>query len=273
MVAQCFSGNAAPEIVNNKQEQGWRRKDIINWLVELNNEGQRVLAGFDFAFSYPYCDRKDYFPGHPDSPDSVESLWEKIETICHDESDFYGGPFYKPSDAMFVEYLHYPSRKGKHYEDRLRQTDASCRKEGCYPSSVFKCLGPQSVGIGSIAGMRMLHYVNRELEQSYLIWPFHQINHSISVIVEIYPRLFFKKAHQNSPSAWRDLTIVNEVLRHFETDPLPPDTTIGSGDKDIIDAIVSAAAIRNLATKSNYWNPAGLTDCARAYEGWIFGVK
>ena len=69
-----------------------------------------------------------------------------------------------------------------------------------------------------------------------------------------------------------DLTIVNEVLRHFDSNSLPPDTrTIESKDK--IDAIISAAAIRHLASNPNTWQPAGLkNECARTYEGWIFGV-
>lgn len=271
-IAQCLPGRGVPQIVPNESSSGWRRAEVLDWLIEKNGTGKRLIAGFDFAFAYPYCDKEAYFPEANDSPRTIEALWNIIDRICQDSSDFYGGPFYKRPTAPFSEYLHYPRNRGILYEERLRKTDASCRQVGCNPASVFKCLGAQSVGIGSIAGMRMLHNVSQELKQSYLIWPFNPINHSISVIVEIYPRLFFKLAGQNSARAWSDLTIVNEVLRHFDSNSLPPDTrTIESKDK--IDAIISAAAIRHLASNPNTWQPAGLkNECARTYEGWIFGV-
>jgi uncharacterized protein with HEPN domain len=150
-VAQCFSGKKVPEIINNIEKPNWRRHDVINWLAKLHHDGQRVLVGFDFAFAYPYCDKEAYFPFHPQSPKTVDALWDKIDTICQESQDFFGGPFYKPPDAMFVEFLRYPIRKGKRYEDRLRKTEDSCKKiKGCNPASVFLCLGPQSVGIASI---------------------------------------------------------------------------------------------------------------------------
>jgi len=63
---------------------------------------------------------------------------------------------------------------------------------------------------------------------------------------------------------------VNNVLKFFNSEPLSSDKTQKTGDQ--IDAIISAAAIRHLADKPKTWNPDGLTDCARTYGGWIFGV-
>jgi hypothetical protein len=269
-VAQCFSGKKVPEIINNRKQENWRRKDIIDWLAELHRDKQRVLVGFDFAFAFPYCDKEAYFPGHKRSPETVEALWETIDAICQDSTDFYGGPFYKTQDATFGEYLHYPFKKGNRYEDRLRKTDASCLNiKGCVPASVFKCLGPASVGIGSIVGMRLLHYVNNKLNQSFLICPFQDIDNFRSVIVEIFPRLFFNLAGQNS-AGWKNRNIVDKVLSHFESEALPPDLTIDS--KDQIDAIISAAAIRYLYKKTEIWQRLKSYDCAREFEGWIFGA-
>jgi len=267
-VAQCFPGTKVPQIQGSN---GWQRKEVLDWLIHLNKTGERIIAGFDFAFAYPYCDKESYFPSHPQSPKNVVALWGKIDTICHDSHDFYGGPFYKTSDAIFVDYLHYPKRKGKRYEGRLRKTDASCKKiKGCNPASVFLCLGAQSVGIASISGMRLLHYINSELKHNFLVWPFFSLDNSRSVIVEIFPRLFFNLADQRSPRGWENNNIVNKILRRFGSDDLP--SNFNNKSKDKIDAIISAAAIRHLAANSDNWNPAGLTSCARAYEGWIFGV-
>lgn len=270
-VAQCLPGRSVPQIVPNEGSNGWRRKEVLNWLIRLRGKGEWLVAGFDFAFAYPFCDEEDYFPKHAQTPKSAASLWELVDCICREAGDFYGGPFYLTRDAPFSDYLLYQTYPGERYRNRMRITDNRCAELAGNPASVFKCVGPESVGIGSIAGMRMLHYVSSQLKQSYLIWPFNPINHSISVIVEIYPRLFFRLAGRNSARDWRDLTIVNEVLRHFDSNPLPPDTK-AIESKDKIDAIISAAAIRHLAANLDTWNPPGLTDCARAYEGWIFGV-
>lgn len=270
-VAQCFSGKNFPEIINNRKQQNWRRKDIIDWLAELHHDGQRVLVGFDFAFAYPYCDKGAYFPEHKRSPKTVDALWKTIDAICHDSIDFYGGPFYKPQDAMFGEYLHYPLKKGKRYEDRFRKTDASCKKiKGCVPASVFKCLGAASVGIGSIAGMRMLHHIKTHLNKDFQIWPFEKENNGRSVIVEIYPTLFYRLSGQNTRN-WQNHETVNKALKYFGSDPLPSDLRVEL--KDQIDAIISAAPIRHLANNPNTWYRAELKECARVYEGWILGVE
>lgn len=264
-VAQCFRGSACPEIVSNRESTNWRRREVLDWLVQINNQGTRIVAGIDFAFAYPYCDERAYFPGHKDSPKSFKSLWKIIDSICN-PGDFYGGPFYKP--PPFCDYLLYQTYKGARYKGRLRLTDSLCSSN---PASVFKCVGAESVGIGSIAGMRMLHYINTHLNKDFQIWPFEKENNGRSVIIEIYPRLFFKLADQNVSRGWSDLSLVNKVLEHFKSNPLPRDTKVIKS-KDEIDAIISAAAIRHLAANPDIWNPPGLNECARLYEGWIFGV-
>lgn len=272
-VAECSQGTTVPQIRPNRQKGNWRRMEVLDLLVNLHKEGKKVHAGFDFAFAYPYCDKGAYFPEHKRSPKTVEALWKTIDEICHDSTDFYGGLFYIPQDAMFGEYLHYTFKKGKKYEARFRETDASCKKiKGCVPSSVFKCLGAASVGIGSIAGMRMLHYIKCYLNKDFQIWPFEKADDGRSVIVEIYPASFFRLAGQN-PRNWRNPAVVNDALEYFGSQPLPSDQRFES--KDEIDAIISAAAIRHLANKPNHniWQPAALSEDARKFEGWIFGVE
>jgi hypothetical protein len=108
------------------------------------------------------------------------------------------------------------------------------------------------------------------LKESFVIWPFRPLDNSRSVVVEIFPRLFFILADQRTQRGWKNKNIVDKILRHFGSDELPSNFKIES--KDQIDAILSAAAIRHLAGHPNTWKPSGLTDCARAFEGWIFGV-
>jgi uncharacterized protein with HEPN domain len=268
-VAQCFSGKKVPEIINNRKQQNWRRKDIVDWLAELHHDGQRVLVGFDFAFAYPYCNENAYFPGHDRSPKNAESLWELIDNICQGARDFYGGPFYLNQTALFADYLLYQTYTGQHYSNRMRISEQLYAEKWGNPSSVFRCVGPGSVGIGSVAGMRLLHYINSRLNKDFLIWPFQREDNSRSVIIEIYPTLFYRLAGEN-PIDWRDNNVVNKAFKHFGSDPLPSDPTVKS--RDHIDAIISAAAIRHLSNNKDSWQPKGLNNCAKGYEGWIFGV-
>ena len=51
-------------------------------------------------------------------------------------------------------------------------------------------MGPGAVGTGSLAGMRVL----KILKKNYNIWPFDNLkNNKKSVIVEIFPTLYFRK--------------------------------------------------------------------------------
>ncbi len=152
----------------------------------------------------------------------------------------------------------------------MRIADNLCAQKAGNPASVFKCIGPESVGIGSVAGMRLLHYIRNRLSKDFLIWPFQSEDNGRSVIVEIFPRFFYILSGAN-PREWRNRQNVNKALKWFDSEALPPDQGLASEDQ--IDAMISSAALRHLAGDPNIWQPAGLTDCARAYEGWIFGVK
>ena len=267
-----FSGHRVPQIVLNSDGGNWRRKEILDWLIKLNNAGEKVLAGFDFAFAYPYCDAEAYFPEHDQTLKDAASLWKLVDYICRDARDFYGGPFYLSHDAPFSDYLLYQKYTGgkwKEYPNRMRITDNHCAEKAGNPSSVFKCVGPESVGIGSVAGMRLLHAITSHSNKEFLVWPFQKENNEQSIIVEIFPRFFYILAGAN-PREWRNRYKVNNALKWYGSDELPHDVTLESEDQ--IDAIISAAAIRHLAANPDTWNPPRLNECARSYEGWIFGV-
>lgn len=262
-MAECSKGDSVPEIVSNNGKSSWRRMEILNWLIQRHNNGERLVAGFDFAFAYPYCDMSAYFPEHRQTPRNAESLWKLVDSICNTE-DFYGGPFYKP--PPFCGYLLYQTYTGWSYKDRMRITDNLCSGN---PTSVFKCVGAESVGVGSIAGMRMLHHIKTHLGKDFQIWPFEKENNDRSVIVEIYPALFFRLASQNPNNRGNPQTL-NAALEFFGSQPLPSNQQVRS--KDEIDALISAAALRHLAVNPDTWQPAELNGCARNFEGWIFGV-
>ncbi|MTI84256.1 MAG: hypothetical protein FH756_10195 [Firmicutes bacterium] len=115
----------------------------------------------------------------------------------------------------------------------------------------------------------MLNYLCQLDPMPFTIWPFQDIQPNQSVFVEIFPRLYYVLADQD-PKIWGELSTVNNVLAYFRSQPLTDNSKITSEDE--ADAIVSAAAIRHLASNYKTWQPPEMDNCARVHEGWIFGV-
>jgi hypothetical protein len=229
-----------------------------------------VLAGFDFAFTYPFCDRGVYFPGHPESPGDVRQLWAAVERICAAAPEFYGGPFYTDRSAPFAEYLCYQTYTGGKFDNRrLRVSERLCAKMGARPCCAFKCVGSDGVGAGSLAGMRMLHYLATRHADRFSVWPFEPANGGKSALLEIFPRLYFRLAGQD-PRRWSVRSAVNQTLAFYDSHPLPGRTDLPTEDE--VDAVVAAAALRRLAKDPGIWHPDEMDDQAAEFEGWIFGV-
>lgn len=266
-VAVCEQGASPPKLIPPASGGDWPREELIRWVIEVA-ANQRILVGADFGFAYPCLDKGAYFPEHPESPKSALTLWQTVEKSCSNEPDFYAGPFYRSPDAPFLEYLHYPGYKGSRFSHRRRRTECAVASIHATPACMFKCLGPNQVGVGSASGMRVLNFLATNHNKILSIWPFDSAVEGKSILVEIFPRLFFTLADRN-PQKWRDIATVNAVLKHFGSGPLPLGTTIDS--KDEADAIVSAAALRFLSCSAGVWHPQGLDEETQRLEGWIFG--
>ena len=268
--AVCEPGESVPTLVHPPSCKNWRRDEVVHRVVEEARK-RRILAGFDFAFAYPYCDHNAYFPGHMSSPESARALWQIIDVICQAEGNFYGGPFYNTQSALFSRYLCYQTYRGLYFDNkRLRTTEMVCRRAGALPTCPFKLVGADQVGAGSVAGMRVLHFLATNYRPLLNIWPFSDLEAGKSTVVEIFPRLYFIMTG-NDPRQWNDVRVVNAALKEFDTKPLPRGYVIESEDE--ADAIVSAAALRSLSTRDEVWCSQSLHDNVRRYEGWIFGIN
>ena len=247
----------------------WSREDVFenvrHWVA-----GNRILIGFDFAFAYPYCDRGEYFPDEPASPVDVQHLWKTVEQVCRLDDNFYGGPFYKGEDSPFRGFHLYRKPRDARCEERYRETDQrAIDSAGRNPSSVFKCVGPNQVGTGSIAGMRFLHRVRQE--QIAAIWPFDTTDVPLgSAVVEIYPRVFLHHAETNCGNRPPLHTVEAFLACYGATLQGAPE--IWTDDER--DALVSAAAMGWFAKQPLTWQaPTHAPCCAATHEGWVFGVQ
>jgi hypothetical protein len=265
-VAVATPGEAAPRLVSPSRGKWWTRPILLNWLRDRMRDG-RVLVGFDFAFAYAHADLGCYFPETGPEIDDARSLWSLVEEICSEVPELYGAPFYNREDLAFRRHFLSPRGKGDLFTSRRRLTEAACAAI-TWPHPVMKCIGAANVGTGSLAGMRLLDHLKRDLDDRVAVWPF-ETTEGRSALVEIFPRLYFKRAGVD-PRAWRDPGVLNRVLAFYESRPLPASWVPAREDEP--DALISAAALRALAPQPAVWSTPLSIPSARTAEGWIFGV-
>jgi hypothetical protein len=267
-VAVCTPGRGAPRLIYPGREWLWTRRSLFDHLLAAAKENGPILAGFDMSVAFPFCDLSTYFPGAPERPENPFELWQVVDECCRDEDDFYARPFALPG-RPFADYFNTAGHRGAKYDNkRLRVTDEACLK-WTRPSSVFNGVGPGSVGTGSLAGMRFFHAMKQQREVRVAIWPFDEgRGDEPLVLCEIFPRVYMKLAGQD-PRTWREPGFLNHVLRSYKSATPAANRNYS---EDELDALFSAAAVRNLACVPSSWRPDAMTDCAARYEGWIFGV-
>lgn len=266
-VAVCGPGDGAPELLGGPGKGGqWSRQAVLDWLLVRSGERRRWLAGIDFAFSYGVSDAGEYFPGLEAQLDRPVDLWRRVEEVCSGVPDLYGAPFYQDQTKPYWRYYLAPGQKGDLYDRRPRLAEQACA-DVTVPNPVFKCVGQANVGTGSLAGMRVLHRLQRDHGDKVAVWPFMDIGDR-SVVLEIFPRLYFKLAAQN-PTHWSKPEVTDAVLAHFASAP----TGLAYATEDQADAVVSCAALRYLSQRKAVWAPPRMTARAGEREGWIFGVE
>ena len=250
----------------------WTREQILGY-VESQIDSARVMIGLDFAFAYPYCDQQPgmYFPDQPMSPTNVDTLWHTVDEYCSESSDFYGGEFYLDENSPYKRHYHYRKNNTTYKPDggnyRYRETDNRARPlANRAPSSVFKCIGQNQVGPGSLAGMRFLRRI-REKKLDVKIWPFDTKGiPSDSTLVEIYPRVLVNEA-KNTPIKGKHSDTVRGLLTGYGAILTDACEKWSEHERD---ALVSAAGMGYFAHRKETWQAP--TDAAE-YEGWIFGVR
>jgi len=260
-VAECGAGNAPPRLVP-PPSGWWSRAAVFEWLRAGLERGP-ALVGIDCAFSLPFAVAAAYFPGRDAG---VFDLWDLIERTCALHPDFLGGPFAEHPD--FADRFWRSGLQPAWYADPHRLTERVCRADGLgSPQSPYKLIGSKQVGRGALAGMRMLRAL-READPRVAVWPFEEPAPGRTLFVEIYPRLFLKRAGFGSRKI-RDAADVDVALAHLGSQPAGLNAAVSDHDAD---ALVSAAGLRWLSARPEVWSPSALDATARRQEGWIFGV-
>ena len=174
--------------------------------------------------------------------------------------NFHGTPFIADG-SPFRRYHRIPGYQGDRFRPRHRITEQAAQPLGLNPTSIFHCIGPATVGIGSMAGMRLLHHLHRMVR----IWPF-DVNGPPegSTVVEIYPRVFLQAAE--NAGIPRTPNRIGQQCAYFGANLQNPPVNPTGHQRD---ALVSAAGMGWLVRQGPRWQ---VPDCAATHEGWIFGI-
>ena len=170
-----------------------------------------------------------------------------IDKYNNDKYNFYGGNIC--STHPYSEYYNSYFKRGIRFQSRRRVTEILAKKI-CSPSPTFNCVGPGAVGTGSLAGMRVLNLLKKDIN----IWPFNNPENSKSTLVEIFPTFYFKSC-QIKPEKDFGYSIekINVGLKVYGAKPISKKIRFYGPDQDEADALISVAAMKFFSKIKRSW--------------------
>jgi len=252
----CF----APRLV--RPGHVWSREEVLAWLLE-RAERDSTLFGFDFSFAPPIAEKGEYLVGEPRVPRTAREFWAYVDATCDDE-DLGAASFLERAHRRHFYFGIADGVKADFV--RFRQCDARLNAQGGRKTaSAYDAIGAAQVAKASFSGMRLLH----RLDGRVAIWPFDRLPESGSAVVEIYTRIYLRRAGM-SGAKLRSQTDLNRALAGLGSKPV---RLRFEPDDHQADALVTAAGMRALASREpRAFAPDGLTKDIARTEGWTFGV-
>jgi len=253
-------GEAAPRLI--RPGQIWSRQEVLDWLVKRAAK-EPTLFGFDFSSVPPLIERGEYLPGELDVPKTAREFWAYVDRVSSDEDlgaasflevahrrHFYFGI----ADGVKAGFMHF------------RQCDRRLNAQGGRKiASTYDAIGAAQVAKASFSGMRLLH----RLDGRVAIWPMDPLPERGSVVVEIYTRIYLRRAGLSGVKL-RSRADLNQALKALGS---PPARLRFEPNDHQTDALVTAAGMRQLVlTEPRAFDPEGLKPHIAQTEGWTFGV-
>lgn len=265
-----------PPVLVTPPARGWSRLAVLELL--LTAIPPDTLVGMDLGIALPFADAGAFFPDWADSPADAQSLWELIDRICAADPHLEAGSFVAHPEASRY-FRHSKDHVGDRFHlpdaptrgGRFRVAEHAQRQQGVRPVSNFNLVGAAQVGKSSLTGMRMLH----RLRGHASVWPIDPLPESGPVVVEMYTSIaaraggFGSGGVGGAKTKLRSYEDLNAALDQLGS---PPVSGSGPIDDHSSDALVTAAWLRAIGHKTEYWNPAGLTPDVARTEGWTFGA-
>lgn len=253
-------GSQPPRLV--RPGHAWSREEVADWLLKRAAK-EPTLFGFDFSFAPPLIERGEYLPGEAGVPSTARDFWAYVDRLSEDE-DLGAASFLEKAhrrhfyfgiaDGVKAGFMHF------------RQCDARLNAQGGRKTaSAYDAIGAAQVAKASFSGMRLLHRIDGKVA----IWPMDPLPESGSAVVEIYTRIYLRRAGMSGKKL-RTRAQLNEALAGLGS---PPVRLRFEPNDHQTDALVTAAGMRALATEEpRAFAPEGLTPHIAKTEGWTFGV-
>ncbi|MEO6224746.1 MAG: hypothetical protein ABIO80_02695 [Sphingomicrobium sp.] len=240
----------------------WSREEVLGWLARRSAE-EPTLFGFDFSFAPPLIERGEYLVGEPGVPRTAREFWRYVDDRC-DDPDLGAASFLETAHRKHFYFGIADGVKADFV--RFRQCDARLNAQGGRKTaSAYDAIGAAQVAKASFAGMRLLH----RLDGKVAIWPMDPLPQSGSAVVEIYTRIYLRRAGMSGVKL-RSRVELNAALIGLGS---PPARLRFEPSDHQTDALVTAAGMRALAMhEPNAFSPVGLTREIARTEGWTFGV-
>ena len=253
-------GDSAPRLV--RAGHVWSREEVFGWLLE-RAEKEPTLFGFDFSFAPPIVEKGEYLLGEPGVPRTAREFWVYVDALC-DDDDLGAASFLEVAHRRHFYFGIADGVKADFV--RFRQCDARLNAQGGRKTaSAYDAIGAAQVAKASFSGMRLLH----RLDGRVAIWPMDPLPASGSAIVEIYTRIYLRRAGMSGVKL-RSRADLNTALKALGS--LPARLRFEPNDHQT-DALVTAAGMRQLATtEPGAFAPEGMAPAIALSEGWTFGV-
>ena len=252
--------SAPPRLV--RPDHVWSREEVLRWLLKQAAK-EPTLFGFDFSFAPPIVERGEYLIGEPDVPKTAREFWAYVDAKSDDE-DLGAASFLELAHRRHFYFGIADGVKADFV--RFRQCDARLNAQGGRKTaSAYDAIGAAQVAKASFAGMRLLHALNGKVP----IWPMDPLTGEGSAVVEIYTRIYLRRAGMNGTKL-RSREALNLALAGLGSRPVR--LRFEPNDHQT-DALVTAAGMRALALdEPRAFEPEGLTPEIARTEGWTFGV-
>ena len=251
--------DAAPRLV--RPSHTWSREEVLAWLLK-RAAVEPTLFGFDFSFAPPLIERGEYLPGEPNVPATARRFWAYVDRLADDE-DLGAASFLEVAHRRHFYFGIADGVKANFV--RFRQCERALNAQGGHKTaSAYDAIGAAQVAKASFSGMRLLHRINGKVA----IWPMDLLPDSGSAVVEIYTRIYLRRAGLSG----KKLRTRAELNRALIGLGCPPTRLRFEPSDHQTDALVTAAGMRALAADPRAFAPPGLTPEIARTEGWTFGV-
>jgi hypothetical protein len=230
---------------------GRTREEAAEYLIAAASQTPRLVAGLDFAFSYPAWFLRE------ENCRTAAQFWQLVangkgeDWLRECSPPFWG----RPGRRCPVDHRP-PASKGFRQTDRLLNEGRGTG--GIQPKSPFQIGGAGAVGTGSLRGIPVL---NKLRQAGFSIWPFTP--HGFPAVLEIYPRLFTGPGNKSS----RQFRAAHLAQSKYAA--LPEGVlTEATGSEDAFDALCSVIGMKDHADELARLQQA--TDPGELLEGKIW---